>query len=67
MPNENVVRTEYIEYNVNHIFRLPSVETYKNPLIQELIADNLVIVEELTQHIEKNFNLEVFYSYDFYF
>jgi hypothetical protein len=46
MPNEDVVRTEYAECTVHHIFRRPSVETHQNPLIRELITRNLVTVEE---------------------
>ncbi|XP_046451761.1 uncharacterized protein LOC124199842 isoform X2 [Daphnia pulex] len=57
MPNEDVVRTEYAECTVHHIFRRPSVETHQNPLIRELITRNLVTVEEVQTENSDMFNV----------
>ncbi|EFX72483.1 hypothetical protein DAPPUDRAFT_308284 [Daphnia pulex] len=59
-PNEDVVRTEYTECTVHHIFRRPSVETYQNPLVRQLITRNLVTVKDQTERngVLNEINLE---------
>ena len=37
----------YAKYTVNHIFSKPSIDFYKNPLIEDLIMENLVTLVEV--------------------
>jgi hypothetical protein len=39
----------YAKYTVNHIFSKPSIDFYKDPLIEDLIMENLVTSVEVMQ------------------